>query len=272
MANEDLKPAAPVDFTKTPEFAQAVAAGVASVLPDLVTKQMEAMKAELLASVPASSDPEPDVATKALLSRLAMEIGIVSDQGTQRKRVAPEEMKERMNAFERMGVYLTKAQMATDLSEKPRYRIVGQQFSGDQRIDPYQRQPNRDIIETEVWYEGIPNTSMRPINEVAENIYREFIRYLGGSESVNGIPKPVQPMWITNGGKIIVGGRGNETAAAHGLSRTPEPLTIDGGKRVGAAPATMQMVSATDPRATKIPVLGTIAPPATVGGTTAKII
>lgn len=268
MAEDTPKPAAQASastsITMTPEE-----------LSKLVSEKVEAQFRDMMKGInlaatmqPVASEADPQ--TAAILSKLAMEIGIISDQGTQRKRVAPEELKERANAFERMGVLLTKAQLATTLEDKPRYMVAGQLYFGDQRIDAYQRQPNRDIIQTEIYFDGIPNTSMRPLNKLAEDIYREFIRYLGGSEAVNGVPKPVQPVWLTNGGKVIVGT--NETAQAHGLARNPEPLTIDGGKRVGAPAASVHVVSPTDPRATRVPVLGTIAPPAVVGGTTPKVL
>lgn len=270
MADKETKPEA-VDYTQTPGFAEAVAKAAAAVataaLPDLVAKQMESMKAEMLASMDQSQPV--DAKTSALLSKLAMEIGVISDQGTQRKRVAPEEMRERINAYERMGVLLTNAQ-SLPREQKPLYRVTGKQYMDNQVIDPYQRLNNREIIETTIIYDGVPNTSMKPLNELASQVYAEFIRYLGGSDSVNGVPKPAQPSWITNGGRVIIGSA-PDTAAVHGLARTPEPITINGGMRVGAPAASVEIISPTDPRATKVPVLGTIAQPAVVGGTTAKL-
>lgn len=246
------------DFTGTPEFKAAVA--------EAAKEAVKAAMAEVnLGAVKADLPPGSDI--DGILSKLAMSIAEVSDAGLDRprKRVAPAEQLERDQAYQRMGTLITQA-AASGLV--PRYRLVAKVFIGDQMIEPYQRLADKSIIPTEVFYKGQPSAAMRPVNDIAKSIWKEYIRYLGGAEEANGIAKS-EPVWMTYNGLVIASPRIPPSAVEHGLSMTPEPIWADDRPAMGTndkAPEIEENMAIDDPRRKKIRVLGTIAEPAVRGG------
>ena len=259
-----------LDVTETPEFKAAI-----EKERSLFRAEMDAFKSAALDEFRKASGQSPNVDMASVISTLALEIGKVSDQGTDRKRVAPEELVAREKAWNAMGDLLTAAQ-AKPQKEWPRYKLIAKIQMLDRVIDPQQRLDDNSYGDTEILHCGIPNTAMRPINEAAKEIFRHFVRALGGSKEANQVA-PVQPTWTTAKGTVIVGAS-PATIKAHGHERMGEPIVIDDDASMEADIARsfpggrppQSIISTTDKNATRIPVLGSIAEPATVGTMTPK--
>lgn len=258
---------AKVPLTETPEFQAALDA------------RFETLRASLLKDL--SVRDVGGGITKADLAEMftdqaranALATAEVADQGTQRKRVPPAELEERRLAFERMGSLISQAQSLPQ-KDWPRYGLKAKVELANRVIDPYRRNAKNDIEPIEILHIGMPNVAMRPINAVAKGIFSEFIRYLGGSKEANQIAAP-QPVWMTTKGTLIAGAAPS-TVKNIGGEFTPDPIVIDGEEQFltqmpGSQPP-QSIVSTTDPRATAIPVLGSIAEPARVGSTAPRTI
>lgn len=234
----------------TPEFKAAL---------DAVRAEVRAEFNVLLAGIkaaPAETDADWG-------ERLALGIAELTDQGTNRKRVAPAEMVERRNAFERMGVLLSRDWKAAPRAEWPRYRLRAKILANDRVIDPFRRGADNETVPVSILHIGIPNLAMIPENDTAKAIMTEFVRYQGGSKEANSIA-PAQPAWVTQKGTVIVGSEPSaaQRNVAHRVQG--EGIYIDADAD-NESRDTFEITSPTDPRATKVPVLGTITEPAQVG-------
>ena len=187
MSNETPKGDTPaVDFTRTPEFADAVAKAVAAATPQIV--------AATLAQVP---PPSASGDLTALMSALAMNISELTNQGTGIKPVAPELIRSREEGTERMFALIRKARAE---GKTATYRLKGKVFLGEEVIEPnWVRASDHTYQPTEVDWDHVPNQSMEPINDTAREIYAEFER------SIAGTLRPVRSqegMLIT--GRVVV--------------------------------------------------------------------
>lgn len=263
-----------VSITESPEFKTAVAAQRAELQAEMQSFKDEVLKGiqVAVAQAPAPDSPKQAMDLETILSTLALRIGEVSDQGTQRKRVPPEELAERYKAFERMGELIAKAQ-GTAQKEWPRYGLKAKVEMNSRIIDPFRRNAKNEIEPVEILHIGMPNVAMRPINAAAKAIFSEYVRYLGGSKEANQVAAP-QPMWMTTKGTLIAGPAPN-TVKNIGNEFTPDPIVIDDEEGfVNTMPGSQgpkSIVSTTDPRATEIPVLGTLAEPARVGSVSPRL-
>lgn len=194
---------------ETPEFQAAVAAAVAKAVP------------EILAQV---NETRGDT---SWAQSLAMAIATVSDQGVgTRKRVAPEVLKSREDARQRMVDLIVAARAAGRL---PSYRLTNKVLLDEQLIDPVWIDKNHTAQPTEIDWPGVPNEAMTPINDTAKEIHAAFI------ESIGSIAKEHQvmhdPLKITKGGLVV---RGAPSAASHEttLERVNAQIKTDEGVRV----------------------------------------
>lgn len=236
-----------VPINETAEFKAAVAEAVAAATPSIAAEAAKAAVAqvstELLARVSQSPAAAPGFSSaEDLFSRLALAIAEVSDQGTQRKRVAPEILAARMKAQERAIERIVRAR---EDGEKPEYRLISKVYLNEQFIEPFMPGPDKRPIPTEIIWTGMPSDAMRPLNEVAREIYGLFRASVGSTEPIKGADN--RPMSMTRGGLVIKGlgaAQRREVAAA-------EPFHDDLGLK-----------NQNDPTAPFIHVLGTVAPAA----------
>lgn len=266
-AAPDAIKAAPVSVTETPEFKAALEASQKAL--EARFADMAAEFGKSLQASAARADVPNGVDLTSILSTLALEIGKVSDQGTDRKRVAPEELAARAAAFERMGTLIQAAQ-ALPSKQWPRYKLIAKVNLNDRVIDPIRRGANNEYDQVQILHSGIPNVAMRPVDDSAKAIYREFVRYLGGSESANSVA-PSSPVWMTMKGTVLTNA---STASARQLGRefSPEPIIVDGEVMPGSKVETVELINQSDPRATEFNVLGTIADSAKVGQVSSRAL
>lgn len=219
------------DFQNTPEFAAAVAAATAEVI-----KQMGGR--------PAVSDGDGN-----WMKQLALGIAELTDQGTSRKRVAPEILAKRDEARKAMIALLVEAH---DNGEKPEYRLVNETYLNEQLLKPFYADKAKVVHPTEIIWTGVPNECMRPINDVAKGIFEQFVKSIGGSASVD-LKGPAQPFWVTRGGLVVKGQAGAAQRREVGTpgAPLPDPFANELGTK-----------TTHDPSAEFVHVLGTIQPPA----------
>jgi hypothetical protein len=262
------------DVTQTPEFEMALAEATAEI-HDKIMAEVQAMLS--------AKDPRPaseDGEIQKLARAIAMSNAEIADQGTRRKRVSPEVMEARSQSLKRMNVLLEAAQ-SLPKSDRPLYRLRAKGYFGDRLIEPFQRIAGGKVIPTHVTFMSAPNLALEPLNKAAQEIYATFIGSIsGGDQTINGrsVPDPsgAKPFWMTNNGAVI--SAPTATAREHGMIMEPEPISLDDmhrpipdvgdGARLGGA---VEIISVDDPRATKIPVLGTIAAPAVRGSISSRV-
>lgn len=191
---------------------------------------------------------------KELAESLALAIAEVSDQGTNRKRVAPEILASRAKAHEKLVALLTEARdkgnAALDANDSieagrwlPEYRVVAKTYLTDRVVEPWRRGANNDMQPTEIIWRGYPNNSLRPLNAIAAKLFSVYQAWIG----TEGLLR-ADASFMTPGGVVIKG----EAPAGSRLNIADELLTPD-----------LEVLSnPTDPTATHIRVLGTLAEPA----------
>ncbi len=205
---EPETPAPIVAVTDTPEFKAAIAEA---------TKQALAMaREELLAEMKtavATAAPVEEQGAQSLFRQMALAIAEISDQGTNRKRVAPEILAARDAGRERMGKLILQARASKD--QKPEYRLIAKVYIGEQLVDPFRKEagPGGKMVPQEIIWDGPPNEAMRPMNAMAKDIYDAFLASIGGLQGASGVAQ--QPLWVTPRG-VVIKGAGTTTAQVHG--------------------------------------------------------
>lgn len=260
----------------------------AEAVAKLMAENNAAMRAEfakqlesIAAATPVNSASDL-AALGPVFDKLGMQIAELTDQNAsvQVKRLAPAEVQARHAAFEKMGELLSNVQ-TKPASEWPIYLLVAKTQlngkDGPRIVDPIVAIGKNEWEQVRVRHAGIPNLAMRPgNNDIAKAVYREYIRYLGGSEAANKIA-PTSPAWMTFDGTHVIMGNGTTSARAHGREFVADPIEIDGedmaaARARNAAELTEEMMIPNDPRRKEIHVLGTLADPARVGTTSARTV
>lgn len=265
--------------TETPAADMIPAADVAKMFAEMkaeFAKQLEGMAA----SIPVNQ-PSDLTALGPVFEKLGMQIAELTDQNAQVqvKRLPPAEIQARAAAFEKMGELLSVIQ-TKPASEWPIYSLVAKTQlngkDGPRIVDPIISIGKNEWEQVRIRHAGQPNLAMRPSNDVAKAVYKQYIRHLGGSEAANKIA-PQSPAWMTFDGTHVIAGAANNTARAHGREFTVDPIDIDGEDVASArlrnqSELTEEMLVPNDPRRKEIRVLGTLAPAATTGSTSARTV
>lgn len=164
----------PRDMVPADEVEAIIAARVKAAVHDSVSEIRE-MVAEQLAGQRSSSDG----ADGSWMQALAMQIANLTDQGTGRKRIAPEEMRKRELARDRMMDLIAGAQARGD---EPLYRLRSIVYLGEQKVMPSWIDRDHRQQPTEIGWLGVPNLAMDPVDSVACDIYAAFSEWIGGVE------------------------------------------------------------------------------------------
>lgn len=230
-----------VALTETAEFKAAVAAAVAAASPAIAKAVAAEVQAELLAKAQAPG-VSGLMAADGFAERLALAIAEISDQGTSRKRVAPEILAARARAHQRTVARIVAAR---EKGEKPEYRVIAKTYLNDQVVEPFTLLDKRPVP-TEITWSGMPNDAMRPLNEVAKEIYAEYRDSIASTGPVPGADN--RTLSMTQGGLII---KGLSPAHRREVAAVSEPFDDD-----------LNVRTQNDPTRPFINVLGTIAPAA----------
>lgn len=183
--------------------------------------------------------------TDNLMQGLALAIAQLTDQGSGRqKRVPPEVLIARQEAHDRM---IARIKLAQAKGEQPFYKLTGKVFLDEQLINPIWIDSQHRQQPQEIGWPGIPNSLMDPVNDVAKEIFAEYLTWVGE----DFVQKPRVDM-VTSRGVVIM--RQNQ-GPDPGASRTPFGDPTPGG--------VMVMREGRPEPATRLKhVLGTVAEPA----------
>ena len=232
-------------------------------LNEIVSAQVKQFAAELLASKSASSGDD------GLVERLALAIADISDQGTNRKRVAPEILAQRAKAHVRMvellkGVHdrLRAEGLANDLDTAqerglvPEYRIRVQMYLDNQLIQPFYVGSDKVARATEIFWMGAPNDGMVPLNDVAAEIHEAYRESVGDNSQIGGKwADQNQGYWVTAKNGLVVKGRGPVRQTV-GSMESAVPAELDRGSSM------LKLRAPIDPNAAEVAILGTVMAPA----------
>ena len=182
----------PAGFQDTPEFRAAVAEGIKQALPTLKDQIIKS-----LSQAREGGGEKVEGDDMAWAKALAMEISQLTDQGTGRKRVAPEIVRQRALARDRMMNALIEARAK---GETPSYRLANKVYLDEVLVDPVWVNPTTKSPEpVEIDWPGVPSTVMIPSNDVARKIHAAFMESVGGVERV----VPEDRFGITPGGLVV---------------------------------------------------------------------
>jgi hypothetical protein len=170
------KPAVPV--TDTPEFKEALAAGIEQA----TAKILESV--QKVAGVPGTELPQGG--EKNFAEMLAMAIATLTDQGTGRQRVAPEVIRARTEARDRMRQLIMKARAE---GRTATYELRNKVVLDNRVIEPMWIDSNHITRPTEIDWPGVPNEVMVPINDTAKEIHAAFMESIGSVVKIDGIMK-----------------------------------------------------------------------------------
>lgn len=227
--------------SESPEFKAAVAAEVNAQLKPL----LDAMAAKGGPPVvPGNGD------LGELFNKLALAIADISDQGTDRKRIDPRILAERAAEHNRMVDAMVKAKetFGKNDPDRPRYRLIAKVFFNEQVIDPFTVDPaTKRPLPQEIYWSGVPNLAMQPVNDSAKEIFRHFLGSIGNETAEQ--KKTAQ--WVSFGGLTIAGS---------GPVRRQIPETAQDAPTEYVFPENLAI--AVDPTKPEVNILGTVAAPA----------
>ena len=254
---DERQPNPAIDVTQSPAFAAAVDAKAAILAQAAVDKAMAPIL-ERLAALPnaPAADLSGDVGAQSLFRQMALAIAEISDQGTNRKRVAPEILAQRARSHSFMIEAILEAKRAHEEEgvERPFYRAIGKMYLNERFIEPFTVDAaTKKPVPIEFYWSGVPNEVMRPLNSAAEEIFRHFRDSIGSVDKV----QEQTAMWISAGGLVIKGeGPARRAVGSFDESGHPAPslpsfeddLSFTGGQN--------------DPTKPFVNVLGSVAPAA----------
>ena len=179
-----------VALTDTDEFKAAVAKAASDAIAELLPSLKEARQ---------SHGTEDEGSDPTWMRALAMEISQLTDQGTGRRRVAPEILRARLMAREKMTKLIVEARAA---GKKASYRVRSKTHLADRVVEPFWIASDHTAQPTIIDWDGVPNEAMVPENKVAVAIHQAFMESIGSAVRV----VPEDALAITPGGLVVHGG------------------------------------------------------------------
>lgn len=200
-----------IPIEQTPQFADAVAKALDAALPEL-RKQILGNLAEARVSTTGAETVNPS--DHAFAEKIAMAIGQLTDQGTGRKRVAPEIVQQRAEARDRMTKLIIEARAANLI---PTYHLRNKVYLDEMLVDPVWIAPDHTQRQTLIEWQSVPSEAMIPVNDAAKGIFEAFMDSIGSVEK----PAPeAQLLGVTAGGLVVRSG-----------SKAMRPLEATGGNK-----------------------------------------
>lgn len=198
---------------------------------------------------------------ESLLRGLALAIAEVSDQGTSRKRVAPEVLSQRKKAEERMWELIETAvglcNGDPNHPDAPVYELTAKQYLAEQLIDPFWRGADHAVRATRISWFGAPNDGMKPVSPASEEIYlaykesRSSTDYSHAKGGVHGVAPPGErQMKVTSKGITV-----------HGQER-PHVAQVGADPNIPPSAGMAILGRRAEGEVKEVAVLGTIAPKA----------
>ncbi len=223
-------------LTESPEFKAAVSEAAAEAVKGIMEALSAGRETHGTADAPAAS------IDNNFAEGLAMALAQLTDQGTGRKRVAPEIVRKRAQARALMENLIIQARAE---GKSASYQLRNKVYLDEVMVDPNWVNPATKAAEpTVIEWPGVPNEAMVPMDETAKEIFAAYIESIG---SVVSVVPPV-PQYVTPNG-LTVNGRAPARRTTNMTSR---------GDAVGLRIAHKD----TPGTYREINILGTVAPPA----------
>jgi hypothetical protein len=205
-------------ITETPEFKAAVAEAAEKAIVDLLAE----------ARVENNTTEQP--ADANWMRALAMEISQLTDQGTGRRRVAPEVIRARAEGRQKMIKLIVEARAAKRVCT---YRVRAKTHLCDRVVEPFWIAADHTAQPTMIDWDGIPNDAMVPENDTAKVIYSAYQEWIGTTPKV----VPEEDFAITPGGLVVHGGASSLSAGRRKVGEAaqagePAQAEEEGGLRV----------------------------------------
>ena len=119
--------------------------------------------------------------------------------GHRRKRVAPEIIRSRQEAHDRMVKLIIDARAAKKTAT---YKVKAKTLLADRVVEPFWIDNLHTAQPTIIDWDGIPNEAMAPENKTAKAIYEAYQGWIGSTVRVH----PEDELAITPGGLVVHGG------------------------------------------------------------------
>lgn len=202
---EETKPAP--SFLDSPEFAKAVEAAAAAAVAKMLANVPGGLQATEQMAVPGVGGD-----AQQFFRQMALAIAEISDQGTNRKRVAPEILAARAAAWSRMIEAIEANRAAVDDAKAsgdkrlareltPKWRATGKLYLSERLVDPFTFDAGtKKSHPTEFRWMGAPNELMTPLNAAAKAVFGPYRESLGGV--IGASPRPT---WVSASGLVIEG-------------------------------------------------------------------
>ncbi len=255
MASPGRPPKVPMH--ERPEFQAAVGQAAAMVVKELIANGI--MPGVGTSAVAAGATMAPD-GTSGLFKEMALSIAEIADQGTNRKRVAPQILAERQAAGERMFALLAEVQDKLKLAREtgdeptisawtPEYRVTSKVSLNERVIEPFKLDASKQPVANEIYWTGAPSEGMAPLNAIAKKIFVDYKAWIGASVPLGETKwaPDDRSSWVTANGLVVKG-----DPPARRFVAPAHDFKDDLGLKTNGS----------DPRAPFINVLGTVAEPA----------
>lgn len=243
MIVADPQKAPSMNVAETPEFRAAVAEAAKTAV------------AEALAAAREAVGTPTNISDTSWAETFAMAIAQLTDQGTGRRRVAPQILKQRQQARDLMVRLIIEARAD---GRVPSYRLTNKVVLDDQLVDPAWIDKNHTAQPTEIDWPGVPNEAMVPINDTARAIFTAFRDSIGSVDKddadvlgrLNG-----GPLSVTPGGLVV------KTSRAGGKRSLQAQVDAHNGANGGGEGLSLRHKDQPG-RYKEVKILGTIAKPA----------
>jgi len=204
-------------------FNESVSSKVAEMLPGLIGQIMGQLGAAARPAVAAldedldirdMSHPSTPDGTKAFASALGLAIANLSAQGTGKQELVPPEILEaRANARGRMMQLLVKARAENNL---PTYRVLKPCYFNSTKIEPqWHDNVTKAMKDTEIYWDEVPNEDLEPTNEMAVQVFTEFLNSIGEAPKKRNEPAEV---WVRSENRLYKGMTTEQRAQVYGSS------------------------------------------------------
>ena len=211
-AQRAAEAAAAIPVMETAEFKAAVAEAAAKAVEGILSTLNAGREVAGTTEAPAAS------IDNRFAEGLAMALAQLTDQGTGRKRVAPEIIRKRGEARDLMEALILEARAK---GRVPKYRLRNKIYFDEMLVDPmYIDRSTKAAMPTMIEWPGVPNEALVPENDVAKDIHAAYL------ESIGSVAKEVVSAQYVTAGGLVVNGRAPARREVGGGASAGEGLRI----------------------------------------------
>lgn len=196
-------------LVETDAFKDAVKAEVDSRVSQAVEDALAKFATQLATARADAGTPAPAAGTEeasddhSMMRQLAMHIANLTDQGNTKRRIDPAVLQKRNEARDRMFDLIIKARAA---GAKCEYRLVREVYLNERKLAPFRMDSaTKKALPVEIFWSGVPNEAMKPMNETARGIFDAFMESIGGPMTPVVGSADAKPVYMTPNGLTVKG-------------------------------------------------------------------